>query len=208
MASPTLGRLYPGEIPRYSFYRRLSVPQDQSGHEGVKKNLHPSDTRDRTRAVQPLVKRLAAWATWPIKVPIRRRLILDNEMRWDLFSKIRMNSIKNQQIGWLICIFQYSIKVGPSVPYARIRTRDFDKLLHVANDTKTKNAGGVGNNVWWTGTCIIHGLEWWWRLNNAQAINTSPLCCTQIHSHYIYIRLFITINLTLHIKTIFNNNQS
>ena len=42
----------PGEIHRYSFYRRLSGPQDQSGHEGVKKNLHPSDTRDRTRAVQ------------------------------------------------------------------------------------------------------------------------------------------------------------
>ena len=41
MASLTLGRLYPGEIPRYSFYRRLSGPQGQSGHEGVKKNLHP-----------------------------------------------------------------------------------------------------------------------------------------------------------------------
>ena len=41
MASPTLGRLYPGEIPRYSFYRRLSGPQDQSEQEGVKKNLHP-----------------------------------------------------------------------------------------------------------------------------------------------------------------------
>ena len=38
VASPTLGRLY----LRYSFYRRLSGPQDQSGQEGVKKNLHPS----------------------------------------------------------------------------------------------------------------------------------------------------------------------
>ena len=26
----------PREIPQYSFYRRLSGPQDQSGHEGVK----------------------------------------------------------------------------------------------------------------------------------------------------------------------------
>ena len=51
--------LTPGEIPRYSFYRGLSGPHDQSGHEGVKKNLHPSDTRDRTRAVQPVAKRLA-----------------------------------------------------------------------------------------------------------------------------------------------------
>ena len=50
----------PGEIPRYSFYRRLSGPQAQSGHEGVKKNLHPSDTRDRTRAVQLVAKRLVA----------------------------------------------------------------------------------------------------------------------------------------------------
>ena len=42
MASPTLGRLY-----RYSFYRRMSGPQDQSGHERVRKNLHSFDTRDR-----------------------------------------------------------------------------------------------------------------------------------------------------------------
>ena len=60
VASPTLGRLYPRESPRYSFYRRLSGPQDQSGHEGAKKNLHPSDTRDRTRAVQTVAQRLAA----------------------------------------------------------------------------------------------------------------------------------------------------
>ena len=51
VASPTLGHLYSRGNPRYSFYRRLS------GHKGVKKNLHPSDTRDRTRAVQPIAKR-------------------------------------------------------------------------------------------------------------------------------------------------------
>ena len=28
VTSPTLGRLYPEESPRYSFYRRLSGPQD------------------------------------------------------------------------------------------------------------------------------------------------------------------------------------
>ena len=50
----------PGEILPYSFYRRLSGSQGQSGHEGMRKNLHPSDTRDRTRAVQPAAKRLAA----------------------------------------------------------------------------------------------------------------------------------------------------
>ena len=49
-----------GESHRYTFYRTLSVPQDQSGDEGVKKNLHPSDTRDRNRVVQPELKRLAA----------------------------------------------------------------------------------------------------------------------------------------------------
>ena len=51
MASPTLGRLYSRENPRYSFYRRLSGPQDQSGHEGVQTNLHPSDTKDRTHTL-------------------------------------------------------------------------------------------------------------------------------------------------------------
>ena len=45
----------PEESPRYSFYRRLSGPQDQSGHERAKKNLHPSDTW----AVQPVAQRLA-----------------------------------------------------------------------------------------------------------------------------------------------------
>ena len=65
VASPTLGRLNPEESPQYSFYRRLSGPQDQSGHERAKKNLHPSDTRDWTRAIQPVAQRLAAWDTWP-----------------------------------------------------------------------------------------------------------------------------------------------
>ena len=60
-----LGCFYPRGKPRYPIYRRLRRPQDQSEHEGVKKNLHPSDTRDRTRAVQPVPKRLVAWATWP-----------------------------------------------------------------------------------------------------------------------------------------------
>ena len=65
MASPTLGRLYPQGHTPVLIYRRLSGPQGQSGHEGVKKNLHPSDTRDRNRAIQSVAKRLAAWATWP-----------------------------------------------------------------------------------------------------------------------------------------------
>ena len=46
---------------RYSIYRRLSCPQEQSGHEGEKEKIsNPSDTREQTRAVQHVVKRLAA----------------------------------------------------------------------------------------------------------------------------------------------------
>ena len=60
VASPTLGRLYPRGKPPVFISSRLSGPHDQSGHEGVKKNLHPSDTRDRTMAVQPAAKRLVA----------------------------------------------------------------------------------------------------------------------------------------------------
>ena len=37
VASPTLGRLY----PLYSFYSRLSGPQEQSGYEGVKRISTP-----------------------------------------------------------------------------------------------------------------------------------------------------------------------
>ena len=59
VASPTLGRLYPLGNPGYSFYRRLSGPQNQSGH-GVKENLHLSDTRDQTWAVHPVVKQLVS----------------------------------------------------------------------------------------------------------------------------------------------------
>ena len=55
LASPKLGRLY----PRHPFYRRLCGPQEQSEHEGVKKNLHLSGILDRTRAMQPVAKRLA-----------------------------------------------------------------------------------------------------------------------------------------------------
>ena len=59
VASPNSAAFTPEESPRYPFYRRLIGPQDQSGHERAKKNLHPSDTRDRTRAVQPVAQRLA-----------------------------------------------------------------------------------------------------------------------------------------------------
>ena len=37
VACPAFGRLY----LRYSFYSRLSRPQEQSGYEGKKKNFHP-----------------------------------------------------------------------------------------------------------------------------------------------------------------------
>ena len=46
------------------FYRKLTGPQDQSGQEGLKKNLCPSTTRVRTRAVQPVSKHPATWATY------------------------------------------------------------------------------------------------------------------------------------------------
>ena len=56
VASPTFG---PGKAQyRYSLYRRVSGPQDQSGHEGMEKNLHPSVIQDRIRAIQPVTKRL------------------------------------------------------------------------------------------------------------------------------------------------------
>ena len=51
VASPMLGRLCQQGKHQYSFYRRLSGPQHQCGDEGVKKNLHNSDTRDRTRTL-------------------------------------------------------------------------------------------------------------------------------------------------------------
>ena len=54
VASPTIGRLYSEESSRYSFFRCLSGPQDQSGHEGIKKIPRPSDTRNRTRTVQSI----------------------------------------------------------------------------------------------------------------------------------------------------------
>ena len=43
-----------GERP--STHRMLDGPQEQPGHEGVNKNMHTSDSWDRPRAVQPVVK--------------------------------------------------------------------------------------------------------------------------------------------------------
>ena len=77
VASPTHSRLH----PRYSFYRRLSGPQDYSGHQGVKRNLHPSDTRDRIRAVQPVAKHLAAWATWPTFFRYKRIIYPESDLQ-------------------------------------------------------------------------------------------------------------------------------
>ena len=59
MANTTLSCLYPRGKHPLLIYIRLSGPQDQSGHKGVKKNLHLYDTWDPTQAVQPIAKRLA-----------------------------------------------------------------------------------------------------------------------------------------------------
>ena len=69
----------PRESPWYSFYRRLSGPQDQSGHEGVKKNLHPSNTRDPTWVIQPIAQHLATTITIPLPLLINRASIVHRE---------------------------------------------------------------------------------------------------------------------------------
>ena len=51
VANPSLSRLYPRGKPWNSFCRRLNGPQGKSRHEGVKKNVHPCDTRNGIRAV-------------------------------------------------------------------------------------------------------------------------------------------------------------
>ena len=56
VASPTLGRLY----PRYSFYSRLSGPPEAVWVLRTEENLHPYDTRNRTRAIDPVAKHIAA----------------------------------------------------------------------------------------------------------------------------------------------------
>ena len=58
----------PGKSPRCSFYRRLSGPQDQSGYERAKKNIHPSDTRDVTRGVQPAASAL------PLELLVQKKI--------------------------------------------------------------------------------------------------------------------------------------
>ena len=60
VASHMIGHLYTRGKPTVLIFRRLSGPQDQSGQEGVKKNLHHSDTQDQTWAVQPVGKHLVA----------------------------------------------------------------------------------------------------------------------------------------------------
>ena len=86
MASTTRDRIYPGKSTCYSFYRRLSGPEDQSGYEGVKKNLHPSEARDRTRTMQPVGKRLAAWATWP--TPCVGKSVINKHFRSSTFLHV------------------------------------------------------------------------------------------------------------------------
>ena len=53
------------ESPRYSFLGGWVDPRNSLDTKDWKKISTVSDTRDRTRAVQLIAKRLAAWATWP-----------------------------------------------------------------------------------------------------------------------------------------------
>ena len=109
VASPTIGRLYPGESPRCSFYRRLSGSQDQSGHEGVKKNLHPSDTRGRT-ARRQASSRLSylAHVLWNAQF-VKCHLSFDFYFRATLGVKEVLQSSKNStSIFWWFLIVHHS----------------------------------------------------------------------------------------------------
>ena len=90
VAIPILDRLYPWESPEYIFYRRPSGLLDSSRHEGVKNNLHPSEARDRTWAVQPIDKQFLIWAAWPTKNVLYVRFLYtsvfqNNGMRFNIF---------------------------------------------------------------------------------------------------------------------------
>ena len=87
-------------------YRRLRVHQDRSDHEEEKTNLHPSDTRDRTRAVQPVAKRLAAWATWPT-FPIICFKIVVKEPQFRYWGSPSV--YVSQPVGSLTCNVYFSL---------------------------------------------------------------------------------------------------
>ena len=63
VASPMLSHLYPGKAPGTHFIGGWVDPRTSLDTKGVKKNLYPSDTQDRTWAIQPVAKHLTAWAT-------------------------------------------------------------------------------------------------------------------------------------------------
>ena len=60
LASPMLSHLNPQGKPPVLIFREAEWIQDQSGHKGVKKNLHPSNTQVQTWAILPVDKHLAA----------------------------------------------------------------------------------------------------------------------------------------------------
>ena len=67
-ARPRLGHLSPGKASVLTL-DEAGWTAGQSGHEGVKKNLDPSDTRDRTRAVHLVAKRLLS-CLYNVKYPL------------------------------------------------------------------------------------------------------------------------------------------
>ena len=66
VASSTIGRLYPGEITRFLFYRRLNGPQDQSRHEGVKKFSNSPRTGIEPVPSSPQPSALSQYIVWSI----------------------------------------------------------------------------------------------------------------------------------------------
>ena len=67
MASPALGHpLHPGKSSSIHFIGGWVDPRTRLDMKEWRKIFTPSDIRDRTRAVQPIAKWLAAWAIWPI----------------------------------------------------------------------------------------------------------------------------------------------
>jgi hypothetical protein len=93
-----LGRSLPPEKTRYSLYRRLGRPQDQSGQ--VRKISHPPGFDLQT--VQPVASRYTDYATRPTKC-------------LGAFAKLRKQTVSFVMFVWLSVRLSVCLSVRPSV---------------------------------------------------------------------------------------------
>ena len=103
-------------------YRRLSGPQDQSGHEGAKKNLHPSDTVKKQCMKKYIV---------PLHIVVWNGKVLPTKFTLKCYI-FKMNSVFKRNLAYDACM-SLPVYHQNSQQMLQMEVKEYAKTMPICN---------------------------------------------------------------------------